>query len=37
MKLPLCVVDRWAGGSLTQKIEMDPFLSPGQGNFVNKM
>ena len=36
VKPPPCVVDRWAGGSLTRRQKV-PSLSPGQGNLVNEM
>ena len=32
-----CVVDRWAGGSVTRRPKKVPLLFPGQGNLVNKM
>ena len=35
MKFPPRVVDRLAGGSMTRRLK-GPFLSPGQGNIVNK-
>ena len=36
MKPPPGVTDRWAGGSLNQRLK-GPFLSHVQGNLVNKM
>ena len=35
MKPPPCVIDRWAGGRLTQDRKV-PSLSPGHGNLANK-
>ena len=37
VKLPSCMVDRWADGSLTRRPKGPYMLSPSQGNLVNKL